>query len=140
VNTPSVHLFCCYTYMLSSCRRCMNWHFWAPSQTALAMPDCPLETRLLFLSILMISSICLYLYRHCLLKLFIFLASIATYIVLFFILQNIYQIFSPVYIHLNILCIAVTGIKILCLMPYIYIFNQEPGPQSCSGGGKETKS
>ncbi len=43
--------------LLITHRRCMNCYFWAPGLTALVMSDCPTKTRLLSLSILMISSI-----------------------------------------------------------------------------------
>ena len=56
----------------------------------------------------------------------LFLSSNVVYSVLINFLITIYQIFSPLYtvysnIHSNIICIAITGNKILCLMSYVLI-------------------
>ena len=56
----------------------------------------------------------------------LFLSSNVVYSVLINFLITIYQIFSPLYtvysnIHSNIICIAITGNKILCLMSYVLL-------------------
>ncbi len=93
----------------------MNCYFWASGQTALAMPDCPPETQLLFLNILMISSIYLISVNIVSTQTLNSMASSAVFSVLSFLFTK----YLPYrYIYLNVSCIAITGNKILCLMPY----------------------
>jgi hypothetical protein len=126
----------------------MNCYFWAPGQTALAMSDCPQETRLIFLNILMISSIYLHLYQHCVYSVSSFFWHLLHYLVypttvfLFFLQKNFANIkpyIYPIFIHLIILCIAITGNKI-CLMPYIKSLYRSLDHSPVPGEGKRPKA
>jgi hypothetical protein len=83
----------------------------------------------------------LFLLTLCLFKIFIFLTSIAILVsvgTVSFFLQNIYQIFSPVYLStVYYVSLAITGNKILCLIPYVQV-ELQGGP--CEPGGPQRSS
>ncbi len=129
-----------YELLLLGSRPNSSSYAWLPTGNATTLPKYSHDHPFTFISINIVSTQTL----HFLASIAVYIVPVSYYCISFLFTKNLPDIKSyiyPIFIHLIILCIGITGNIILCHMQYIISLPiQEPGPQSCSGGGEETKS